>query len=102
MAESFEEIEKAVYHVIDWGAGIVPSTLEHLFHPLTGRGAAGKRMGLGLAISHAIVASHAGTLTVTSARFSFHQAAARQSAVAPPARLGPSPRRLELANEILG
>ena len=52
--------------VIDRGAGIVPSALEHIFHPFMRRGAAGKRMGLGLAISHAIVAAHAGTLTVTS------------------------------------
>ena len=53
--------------VIDRGVGIVPSVLADIFHPFTRRGAAGKRMGLGLAISHAIVASHAGTLTVTSA-----------------------------------
>ena len=53
--------------VIDRGVGIVPSALADIFHPFTRRGAAGKRMGLGLAISHAIVASHAGTLTVTSA-----------------------------------
>ena len=52
--------------VIDRGAGIVPSALADIFHPFTRRGAAGKRMGLGLAISHSIVASHAGTLTVTS------------------------------------
>jgi PAS domain S-box-containing protein len=52
--------------VIDRGAGIVPAALEHIFHPFTRRGAAGKRMGLGLAISHSIVASHAGTLTVKS------------------------------------
>jgi signal transduction histidine kinase len=52
--------------VIDRGAGIVPSALEAIFHPFTRRGAAGKGMGLGLAISHSIVAAHAGTLTVTS------------------------------------
>jgi PAS domain S-box-containing protein len=52
--------------VIDRGAGIVPSALADIFHPFMRRGAAGKPMGLGLAISHAIVASHAGTLTVTS------------------------------------
>jgi PAS domain S-box-containing protein len=52
--------------VIDGGAGIVPSALEAIFHPFTRRGAAGKAMGLGLAISHSIVAAHAGTLTVTS------------------------------------
>ena len=50
----------------DRGAGIVPSALEHIFHPFTRRGAAGKRMGLGLAISHSIVVAHAGTLTVKS------------------------------------
>jgi len=52
--------------VIDRGAGIVPSALEHIFHPFMRRSVAGKRMGLGLAISHSIVAAHAGTLTVTS------------------------------------
>ncbi len=52
--------------VIDRGAGIVASALADIFHPFTRKGAAGKRMGLGLAISHSIVASHAGTLTVTS------------------------------------
>jgi signal transduction histidine kinase len=53
--------------VIDHGTGIVPSALADIFHPFMRRGAAGKRMGLGLAISQSIVASHAGTLTVTSA-----------------------------------
>jgi PAS domain S-box-containing protein len=52
--------------VIDGGAGIVPSALEAIFHPFTRRDAAGQAMGLGLAISHSIVAAHAGTLTVTS------------------------------------
>jgi PAS domain S-box-containing protein len=52
--------------VIDRGAGIVPSALEDIFHPFARRGAAGKGTGLGLPISHSIVASHAGTLTVTS------------------------------------
>ncbi len=37
-----------------------------IFRPFARRSAAGKRMGLGLAISHSIVAAHAGTLTVTS------------------------------------
>jgi PAS domain S-box-containing protein len=52
--------------VIDRGVGIVPSAVEAIFLPFTRRSAAGKGMGLGLAISHSIVAAHAGTLTVTS------------------------------------
>jgi signal transduction histidine kinase len=52
--------------VIDRGAGIVTDELKDIFHPVTRRGAGGKAMGLGLAISQSIVASHAGTLTVTS------------------------------------
>jgi two-component system sensor kinase FixL len=52
--------------VIDRGAGIAPSALADIFHPFSRKGASGKRMGLGLAISQSIVASHAGTLTVKS------------------------------------
>jgi signal transduction histidine kinase len=52
--------------VIDRGVGIPPSAVEAMFRPFTRRSAAGKGMGLGLAISHSIVAAHAGTLTVTS------------------------------------
>jgi len=52
--------------VIDSGVGIAPSSIESIFQPFTRRGTAGERMGLGLAVSQSIVASHAGTLTVTS------------------------------------
>ena len=52
--------------VIDRGVGIAPSAIGSIFRPFARRTAAGKRMGLGLAISHAIVAAHGGTLTVMS------------------------------------
>ena len=54
--------------VVDDGKGIAPAILDRIFDPFfTTRPAGdGKGMGLGLAICHAIVTSHAGTLTVTS------------------------------------
>jgi PAS domain S-box-containing protein len=52
--------------VIDRGVGIAPSVVGAIFRPFARNGTTGKQMGLGLAISHSIVAAHAGTLTVTS------------------------------------
>jgi len=54
--------------VVDDGKGIAPAILDRIFEPFfTTRPAGdGKGMGLGLAICHAIVTSHGGTLTVTS------------------------------------
>jgi signal transduction histidine kinase len=49
--------------VIDRGVGIAPSAVGAIFRPFARRNG-GKRMGLGLAISHSIVAAHAGTLAV--------------------------------------
>jgi PAS domain S-box-containing protein len=51
--------------VIDHGVGIPASAVGDIFRPFA-RKTSEKRMGLGLAISHSIVAAHAGTLTVTS------------------------------------
>jgi PAS domain S-box-containing protein len=53
--------------VIDRGVGIAPSAVGSIFRPFARVNGEGKRMGLGLAISHSIVATHAGTLTVMSA-----------------------------------
>jgi PAS domain S-box-containing protein len=54
--------------VVDHGAGIAPATLERVFEPFftTHAVGAGKGMGLGLAISHAIVTAHGGTIEARS------------------------------------
>jgi signal transduction histidine kinase len=59
---------KARLEVVDHGTGIDPSTLDRIFEPFfTTRPAGdGRGVGLGLSISHSIVASHGGTLTVGS------------------------------------
>ncbi len=52
--------------VIDRGIGIPPSAVAAIFHPFARKNGDGKHMGLGLAISHSIVAAHAGTLAVVT------------------------------------
>jgi PAS domain S-box-containing protein len=52
--------------ITDRGTGIDPASLERLFEQPAGVAAAGGA-GLGLALSHAIVTAHGGTLTVVSA-----------------------------------
>ena len=54
--------------VIDHGVGMPPAILERIFDPFFTTHPEGERhgMGLGLAICHAIVTAHAGTLTVSS------------------------------------
>jgi PAS domain S-box-containing protein len=54
--------------VIDHGAGIEPAILGRVFEPFftTHQTGVGKGMGLGLAISYAIVKAHGGTITVES------------------------------------
>jgi signal transduction histidine kinase len=52
--------------VIDRGTGIEPAMMGRIFDPFFTDGAVGKGMGLGLAVSHAIVTSHGGSLTATS------------------------------------
>ena len=52
--------------VIDQGTGIDPEILGRLFDPFFTTNAAGKGMGLGLAVCHSIVTSHGGTLAVES------------------------------------
>jgi signal transduction histidine kinase len=52
--------------VIDHGTGIEPGKLERIFDPFFTDDVVGNGMGLGLAVSHAIVTSHGGSLTATS------------------------------------
>ena len=52
--------------VIDRGTGIDPAILERIFEPHLRTRDGGEGMGLGLAVSHAIVTAHGGTLTVES------------------------------------
>jgi len=52
--------------VIDRGKGIEPALLERIFDPFFTDDVVGKGSGLGLAVSHAIVTSHGGSLTATS------------------------------------
>jgi len=52
--------------VIDDGTGIESALLERIFDPFFTDGVSGKGMGLGLAVSHAIVTSHGGSITATS------------------------------------
>ena len=51
---------------IDHGTGIEPGKLERIFDPFFTDDVVGKGMGLGLAVSHAIVTSHGGSLAATS------------------------------------
>ena len=54
--------------VVDHGSGIDPAIMARIFEPFftTRQVGEGRGAGLGLAISHAIVIAHGGTLTVTS------------------------------------
>jgi PAS domain S-box-containing protein len=52
--------------VIDQGTGIAPDKLERIFDPFFTDDVVGKGTGLGLAVSHAIVTSHGGSLTARS------------------------------------
>jgi two-component system cell cycle sensor histidine kinase/response regulator CckA len=52
--------------VIDRGAGIAPDLLGRIFEPFFTTREVGQGMGLGLAISHAVVTAHGGSLTAES------------------------------------
>jgi len=56
----------ALIEVIDRGAGMDARTLDRIFEPFFTTRDVGEGMGLGLAVSHAIVEAHGGTLTATS------------------------------------
>jgi PAS domain S-box-containing protein len=52
--------------VIDCGSGIQPDMLNRIFDPFVSMRPVGKGMGIGLAVCHAIVTAHGGTLMVES------------------------------------
>jgi PAS domain S-box-containing protein len=52
--------------VADQGRGMDPATLDRVFEPFFTNGVIGKGMGLGLAVSHELVAAHGGILTAES------------------------------------
>ena len=52
--------------VVDDGVGIAPDVLDRVFDPFFTTRKVGDGMGLGLAISHAIVTAHSGTITASS------------------------------------
>jgi PAS domain S-box-containing protein len=57
---------RALLEVADDGAGISPEVMRHVFDPFFTTRVVGQGMGLGLALSHAIVTAHGGTITATS------------------------------------
>ncbi len=92
--------EQAVLvQIQDTGEGIRPDILERVFDPFFSTKNVGKGMGLGLAISHSLVAQMGGTITVESqpgrgSTFSVSLPVATASQarpVAPPARQAPAP-----------
>jgi two-component system NtrC family sensor kinase len=54
--------------VSDTGTGIAPDLLPHIFDPWVTTKAAGHGSGLGLSITRDVIASHAGTISVSSER----------------------------------
>jgi signal transduction histidine kinase len=56
----------ATLEVEDDGEGIAPEVMARMLDPFFTTRTVGKRMGLGLSVSHAIVAAHGGTLSATS------------------------------------
>jgi len=63
---SFVEDEELIVSVRDNGTGIDPKIQTQIFDPFFSTKDVGEGMGLGLAVSHRIIANHGGSLTVKS------------------------------------
>lgn len=63
---SFQENDKVVIEIKDFGQGISKENLEKIFDPFFTTKGVGKGTGLGLSISYGIIQNHSGTLKVTS------------------------------------
>ena len=61
-----EQTDHVALEFQDDGCGMSTDTLEHLFEPFFTRRKDGKGTGLGMAISHRIVADHGGSIEATS------------------------------------
>lgn len=57
--------QEVVAEISDNGIGIVPENLYRVFDPFFSTKAGGKGTGLGLAVSHSIVAAHGGRISIT-------------------------------------
>jgi PAS domain S-box-containing protein len=57
---------KALVEVTDDGVGMSPEVMRRMFDPFYTTRETGQGMGLGLAISHAIVSAHGGTISASS------------------------------------
>jgi signal transduction histidine kinase len=61
-----EETDQIEIKIIDQGSGMTDDVLEHLFEPFFTHAKPGEGTGIGLAITHRIVADHGGTIEPTS------------------------------------
>jgi PAS domain S-box-containing protein len=61
-----ESLEEVIIQFIDTGSGIPPSILPKIFDPFFTTRSVGMGSGLGLPISHSIIAQHKGTIEVKS------------------------------------
>jgi len=62
-----EETDQIEIIIADQGSGMTDDVLEHLFEPFFTHAKPGEGTGIGLAITHRIVADHGGTIEPTSA-----------------------------------
>jgi two-component system, NtrC family, sensor kinase len=64
--ELHESTDQVELRIRDEGFGMTPDVLEHLFEPFYTHNKPGKGTGIGLAITHRIIAEHGGTIQARS------------------------------------